>query len=671
MILIANCALNTLGKHLFTPKNSKKRAVSLLWFFLSLLGTCGLFNSAQANTSSTQTFSLDQAQALVTVQGFSENSLVQLPYHWDRLHKAQDGEAMFELAFDLPGEPREPYGLYFPRIGTAYEVWLNGTLLNRSGDMQTVHRADFAKAPRYVAIPPLLLQTNNLLRIHIRADGGRRGGLATVTIGPENEVRSIYNAAYQWTVAGALGVAIFSLMVGLLALALWLTQPMGAHALPAHPSNPVPFGPSLANPQGERFRHRWLGAWRSLRDPVYLFAGLAEIAWALRLSDTVIDNPWLPWPWWGILESCAYAAWIACMTSFCQHVAGLQSQRSNWILLGVFASGVVATFTALLLKLPFVWSTWLACAALGFALYGSWYAWTSLRTLTVQMGRPDMARVMVAIAVLINVFAGVRDWTVVRMGLDTYGETSWVRYTSVLFGLSLAYIVVTRFRAASAQARDLMHNLAERVAQKETELAASYHQLETLAREQATAQERTRILRDMHDGVGSHISAAIRQLQSGKATDTQVLQTLRDSLDQLKLSIDSIHLMAGDVTALLANLRYRLEPRFTSSSIAFEWEVDLLPTIARLDHSAMRQLQYMVFEALSNVLQHAGATVLRIEARTVGESSVLRIVDNGRGFDATAVASRGLASMRERSVAIGATLVITSSGAGTCVEIGL
>ena len=224
-----------------------------------------------------------------------------------------------------------------------------------------------------------------------------------------------------------------------------------------------------------------------------------------------------------------------------------------------------------------------------------------------------------------------------------------------------------------------MHTLEQRIADKETQLAGSYQQLELLAREQERSAERTRILRDMHDGVGSHISAAIRQLQSGKATDGQVLTTLRDSLDQLKLSIDSMHLVPGDVTALLANMRYRLEPRFVSSGIAFEWDVDLLPTIARLDHSALRQLQYMAFEALSNVLQHAQASTLRIEARALhttgstvsGHTAVIRFIDDGKGFDTQATTTRGLASMRERAQAIAAQLVLTSAPGRTVVEIYL
>ena len=260
----------------------------------------------------------------------------------------------------------------------------------------------------------------------------------------------------------------------------------------------------------------------------------------------------------------------------------------------------------------------------------------------------------VAVALVLNTLVGLRDIYAFRFSQDLAG-TTYLRYSSVLFGLVLGYIVVTRFRAVAAQAQELMATLAGRVAQKESELAQSYQKLEQVASERARAQERARVLRDMHDGVGAHISSAIRQLESGRSSQAEVLQTLRDSLDQLKLSIDAMNLPQGDITALLANLRYRLEPRFAASDIELQWDVDVMEPVARLDSQGMRHLQFMLFEALSNVLQHAAATVLRIEASATDGGAVLRIVDNGRGFDVTAPPRKGLASQRERASAMGAS----------------
>ncbi|MCX7201742.1 MAG: hypothetical protein NTV17_05485 [Burkholderiales bacterium] len=65
------------------------------------------------------------------------------------------------------------------------------------------------------------------------------------------------------------------------------------------------------------------------------------------------------------------------------------------------------------------------------------------------------------------------------------------------------------------------------------------------------------------------------------------------------------------------------------------WAVDLLEPVASVDAGAMAQLQFMLFEAFSNTLQHANAQTLRVVARPLtpqGLGGLLQIIDDGRGF---------------------------------------
>jgi len=614
-----------------------------LWCGLAAWLLCG--GAAQAAP-----VELREAQALVQVGGTATAGTVALPYHWDRLHPGQAGTATFELVFAMPSLPpssspaaypvspassASAYALYIPRLGNAYEVWLNGGLLDQNGDMLQHNGGDFAKTPRLIPVASALLKERNLLHIHVRADSGRRGGLAAPVFGPDAEVRPLFQRDHVWRVTGTLVVLVLGLVVGSMALALWFTQ-----------TDPT-------------------RAWRAVRDPMYLMGGLAELFWTLRISDTLIDNPPLPWPWWGVVTVLAAGGWLAGMGSFCVLVAGWSRHRPaiwfnriNWML---FALGVPVASLALAWSAPRLLTFWYAGYALTFVPFVGFFCWRAFR-------HASASHRVVALALLVNVAVGLRDWFAFRIS-TTYAENTLLRYSSVLFGLALGYIVITRFREVSAQARDLMANLSGRIAQKEAELGQTYRKVEQLAREQERVSERTRILRDMHDGVGAHLSAAIRQLQSGKASTEDVLQTLRYTLDQLKLSIDAMHLLPGDIGALLANLRYRLEPRFAASDIALQWVVGPLAPVARIDANAMRQLQVMVFEGLSNVLQHSQATELAIAAEMDGAGVCLRIIDNGHGFDAAAAPRKGLLAMRERASAIGAQLRIGSTPGRTVVEI--
>lgn len=586
-----------------------------------------------------QTLELNQARATITVQGrLTTPKTVTLPYHWDRLHAGLAGAASFDIAFSLNDAPRASWGLYVPRLGNAYEIWLNGVLLQRNGDMQNANGADFAKGPRYLVISPGLLVRDNVFRIHIRTDMGRRGGLTALVLGPDDEVYPRYLSDYRWRSTGSFVVVILSLLIGVMAFAFWMTQV------------------DTSTPGVSR------------RDPMYLYAAVAELCWAFNVCNAIVENPPLNWLWWGVLTTLSGSVWVCSMTLFCVEVAGW-GQRSvaiwfrRWLGLELVGNAAATLFA---LQSGHPWALTLSYGILGLTslAFSALFVWRAVRG-------ASLSHRLIAGALLLNALVGLRDLYLFRLS-DSYGGNTLLRYSSILFGLTLVYIVILRFRTASAQVRDLLVNMSQRVAQKESELALSYQRMEQLAREQERALERSRILRDMHDGVGSHISTAIRQLESGRATSGEVLHTLHESLDHLKLTIDAMNLPTGDLTALLANLRYRLEPRFKASDIELLWDVDLLAPLARLDDKAMRHLQFMVFEALSNVLQHAQASRLRIQLKAIPSSGAqLTITDNGCGFDPARENHKGLSSLRERAAAIGANLRITSVPGQTVVDIVL
>lgn len=578
---------------------------------------------------------LESGTVTTTVGGVTQVRPLRLPYHWDRQQAGQPGVASFDLPFSLEASPEVPWGIYMARVGTSFEVRLNGELLRAEGSLLRSDGGDYAKAPRFVPVPATLLRRGkNQLQVRIRADTGRRAGLSTLVMGPADDVRGeLFTSAYAWRFTGSVLLAAFSLVVGLTAFALWLTQ-LDTSAV---------------------------GGVR--REGVYLWAALAEFCWALRVGDGAIPNPPLPWIAWGMLMTACYSGWAASAMLFCHHVAGCHRQPSlRWMkaaMAVMFLGSVVVTWVSLARAEPRWLTTWLALEIVGIALYIAGFVVATVR-------RPSKARVLLSTVAVLTVLVGLRDWLVIRLS-DSYGDTTWIRYISVFFGIALLTILVTRFRAASEQARDLLATLSARVADRERELAATYAQLEQAAREQATMLERQRILRDMHDGVGTHISAAIRQLQSGQSRPDELLRTLRDSLDQLKLSIDSIQFPPGDVGALLAALRYRLAPRFAASGLELQWAVDELAPVERLDAQAMRQLQFLLFEAISNVLQHAQATVLRIEAGMAGPSVRLSVVDNGRGYDGL----HAPRALQERARAIGAALALESRPGRTVVRLDL
>jgi signal transduction histidine kinase len=601
-----------------------------LWVVLS-----GLLIGLMALASQAQVIELRQARADLYLEGKLESGPVNLPYGWDYRHAGKAGVGHFSLDFDGPSVLEQPWVMYFNNLGNAYEVWLNGELMEQNGDLNQFNTSDFAKLPRLIKIPKGLLLLKNQLLLVIRADVGRRSGIPVVLLGPVEEVKSRVQFNMDLRLTSSVVVIVFSLLVGLFAMVLWMTQ---------------------TDPRPKQDK---------TRDNLYVFAAIAEFSWAAFVGDTFVSQPPLPWTNWAILTNLALGLWLSTMLLFIHNLAGWEGSRVNrwlhWILIGLLLFEPLVVYLAISAGMLWLIKAWLACFAALFLPSTVLFVVKALR------GHSSLNR-LVAFAFLVNVPIGIRDWYVIRIA-DSFGVHGLQRYSVFLFGIVLAAIVIDRFRKANIQVREMMESLTSRIAQKEQELGQTYERMEIIAREQERTAERTRILRDMHDGVGSHISAAIRQLQSGRASNEQLMQTLRESLDQLKLSIDAMTLPPGDLTALLASLRYRLEPRLKASDIELQWDVDLIEPLTRIDDKAMRHLQFMVFEALSNVLQHAKASVLRIELRGRDKGAALRVIDNGGGFDPKAVKPQGLSSLRERAAAIGARLSVSSEPGQTVVEI--
>lgn len=585
---------------------------------------------------------LSEARALSLVDSVVSSADVKLPYAWDAHFRGRSGQATFAMVFDLPSAPRGPQALHTRRLGNAYEIWLNGVLVDQHGAVNQPNSADISHVPRFVPLPSGLLRTRNELVIHIRADAMRSAGLTPVTVGNAAEVREIYRTDHWWRVTGAQVVLSVSLVSAGLSLALWLTQ----YRFETQP--------------GRRVRRR--------RDHVYLLVAMADIFWSLRVGDVLIENPPIAWPLWGLVPAFALSAWAVCIGTFCIAVGvwgRIKVQAwPRWLFWLSLLAGLPITALALLGNASWLLLLWYGVIGVAFLAVGTLFGIQAFRR------GSDLTHRLVALAMVINAVAGLRDLLVFYIS-PAYGEYTYLRYTSLLFGVSLALFVLNRFKIANDRNLELMETLTQRVAAREAELTESYRRLEELARQQERVAERSRILRDMHDGVGSHISSALRQLQSGRSTPDELQHTLRDALDQLKLSIDAINLPAGDVAALLANLRYRLQPRFAALDIELVWEVDELPLVASLSHHDMRQLQYMLFEAISNVLQHAHASEMRLQAHVDQSDVVVRVVDNGRGFDAQGEPRNGLSSLRQRADAIGAALQVSSEPGRTAVAIRL
>ena len=231
----------------------------------------------------------------------------------------------------------------------------------------------------------------------------------------------------------------------------------------------------------------------------------------------------------------------------------------------------------------------------------------------------------------------------------------------------------------SAAERSLLEALAAHLAGAMENL-----RLNALEREQAVAQERTFIARELHDSIAQSLAFLKIQVQLMR----DALAQRDDALAQRVLAeIDTgVRESYGDVRELLVHFRTRaqgedIEPALKTTLRKFEHQSGLPATIVMEGHGMplspdlQIQVLHIVQEALSNVRKHANASRV---ALLVAQQPQWRfeVRDDGVGFDNEGGPDDethvGLRIMAERAERIGATLdVVTTPGRGTSIVLTL
>ncbi len=189
------------------------------------------------------------------------------------------------------------------------------------------------------------------------------------------------------------------------------------------------------------------------------------------------------------------------------------------------------------------------------------------------------------------------------------------------------------------------------------------------------SESRRRIMRELHDGLGSHLVSAAALLASERPLQGErgMLSALVDrSLQELRSALDAITSDAGDVAELLGALRDRIEPVLAARGIELDWQVAALPGTQCLGVAERLDVLRIVQEVFANVVKHAGACRVSVRAWTTpAGASLIVIADDGPGLQAGRAEGMGLPSMRERAARLRAGLACEDAAPGLRVTLAL
>ncbi|MEM9837650.1 MAG: ATP-binding protein [Pseudomonadota bacterium] len=311
----------------------------------------------------------------------------------------------------------------------------------------------------------------------------------------------------------------------------------------------------------------------------------------------------------------------------------------------------IATFGLSPARIDQITSLSLIAVAAGTVIY---LLRPTVRQNSLQLGLLGCAVVLIAVD-------GLRLFAEATPSLSVVKPT--VQYTAFVPNfLSLAFLcyVMAENRWVERRLSFTNAQLHRELRAREEEVKTVYAEREAQAKEASILRERQRIMEDIHDGFGGRLLALYLQAQEGSLSSKSMANGLQDSLQDLRLIVDSMDTADGDLELALGALRGRVEPELAVAGIALDWSVDLGDHDHGFGPREVLALYRIIQEAVTNAIRHAQAERVSIEiTATHTDEMSLRIADDGVGFAELPKNGRGLQNIRNRVTGLDGTVEIS------------
>jgi two-component system sensor histidine kinase UhpB len=310
---------------------------------------------------------------------------------------------------------------------------------------------------------------------------------------------------------------------------------------------------------------------------------------------------------------------------------------------------------------------------LGFDLINESWTWA-----TFFLGLAVVARLVwhfARVAEDRHLEAALLSICAVCLALDAIGERfgllagGYLMDSAPLLLLSFVVAFLQRNFTLFQSAMDLNNLLEKTVKTREAELAVAHERERDLVGRAARTEERRRLMRDMHDGVGGQLVGLLLAVRRGTTDQTRIAEGLQGVMDEIRLMIDSVDSRVTSLAAMLEIFETRVRPRVEDAGFAFGWRRDVAE-LPDLPPQQVLHLFRLMQEAVTNALKHSGGDRIDITVSSSPEDALrIAIADNGKGLRGDPGGGHGLANMRTRAETIDARIAFEDAGPG--LRIGL
>jgi len=560
---------------------------------------------------------------------------VSLPDRWRDRRPEAGGLAWYRLEVPRPTEPNGIFALYLPHVNMNAAVWVNGAPIGSGGRLAEPVANDFNR-PLYFPFPAALLDRPvNEIYVRLFAYEHHYGELDPVWIGPDEALRAGYEVAYASRILMSELATALCFAIVLFSTTLWLVS---------------------------RF------------DPVYGWLAIVTALWGVvSFNYWLRDLPVQHWTWERIVHP-AMDGFMLALAVWAHRYAGVHRPRLERLLLAMACLSLTVAW-ALPASHLYPAVNVVHAVVLPAVVYG-----TVLILRHARRVHPAEATVYMATGAIAIGFA-IHDLAL-QFGNASPGAPFLLPSIVPLMLMAFGSTLVLRFASALRDTEVLNRELEQRVVDKHRELERSYDDRRTLEHSKLLAEERERLVRDMHDGLGGQLVSLLSLVEADGASDPRVAASVRTALADMRLVVDSLDPALHALDSALGAARARFEPLVLQNGMRLEWQATSLPRTPWLGPQDYLQVLRIVQEAIVNVVRHSRASRVRVRTGRrpddAGQPGVfIEVQDDGGGLAlsyADKPGSRGVRNMHERAVRLRGALRIESIeaeglGGGTRVEL--
>jgi signal transduction histidine kinase len=519
-----------------------------------------------------------------------------------------------------------PIALYTVSMRNQFDVIVNGANIYRNYAQVTDQKLAWYR-PFLIPIPPEALRPGRN-EILVRAVSQDSVGVGRIVLGPHSAIQSYYSSNFFWRVTAPSASNITMLVLGLFSFLLW------------------------------SYRRQEIEL---------LYLSISTVFWFMRNYQ-----------------------YFAEATPFDMATFNALAVASTY-----FATVATCAFFGTYLKIPHIEKIILFFSAFGIPLHViHWYFALSNIILYIPACLASLIMLFFgvrmflrtrstehAILVLVMViipFSAFYDFYLSLIGTGWKGHSTYISlYTGLFYTVAFLMSFGRRSITAFSSLESVNADLEARVKLAREELAASEAQRQKLLVGRAIASERERLMQEMHDGIGSNLitALAVAEKQSQPAS---TIKTLRRAISDLKITVDSLEPVEGNLVTLLGNLRHRMAADLRDAGLTCHWQVEPCEALDWLDATNALHALRIFQELIGNALTHSGATEIWIGCKEEERDGALgiasHVADNGCGFDAqrAELQGKGLSNIRSRADSLQGALTITPrEDGGTIVTLWL